>query len=188
VRRWTRWRAWHDASHASDLATWREAQDLGRSAGPKKVLLAALAAGREELLAAAALVPSEERASRPMCGEWTLKDVLGHMADWEWLGVKGLRLMAAGDAPLVEQIADVDTWNRDHAQARREQSWKKVWNDLHEARRALLEVLGKLSQADLARSFPSPWGPEITPYGWVRVYLSHDREHAKGLREPEAES
>lgn len=177
----------HDAEHADQIAAWREAEGLKGNGGLKAVLLAALAAAREELLAAATLIPSEERASRPVCGEWTLKDVLGHVADWEWVGVEGLRQMAAGHAPQVEHIDDIDAWNQAHAEARRDQPWEVVWDDLHATRHALLEVLEGMSQAGLARSFPSPWGPETTPYRWTCVYLAHDREHAQGLSTGEGE-
>ena len=175
------WR--HDAEHAAQIAAWREAEGLGGKTGPKAVLLAALDAGRDELLAAVALVPPEERASHPVCGEWTLKDVLGHVADWEWLGVGGLRQMAAGHVPQVGHVEDIDAWNWAHVEVRRSQPWEAVWTDFHAARQALLEVLEGMSQAHLERSFPSPWGSEITPYRWVCVYLAHDREHAHGLKQ-----
>ncbi len=174
------WR--HDAEHAAQIAAWRETEGLKGKTGPKAVLLTALAAARDELLTAAALVPAEERASRPVCGEWTLKDVLGHVADWEWFGMEGLREMAAGHAPQVERIESIEDWNRAHADARRHQPWETVWADLHAARRALLEVIEEISLAELGRSFPFPWGPEGTAYRWVYVYLAHDREHAEGFR------
>jgi hypothetical protein len=145
--------------------------------------LAGLAAAREELLATSTLIPPQERASRPFCGEWTLKDVLGHVADWEWIGVKGLRDMAAGRPPQVEHIADIDAWNQVHAEARRDQPWDEVWADLHAAREALLEKLDRLGQAGLSQSFRFPWGPEGTAYQWACVFLAHDREHAEGLME-----
>jgi uncharacterized damage-inducible protein DinB/predicted RNase H-like HicB family nuclease len=173
----------HDAEHAAQIAAWRESEGLKGETGLRAVLLAALAAARDELLAAAALVPSEERASRLVCGEWTLKDVLGHVADWEWFGVDGLRQMAAGQAPQVEHIESIDAWNQAHAEARRDQPWETVWADLHATRRALLDVLEEMSQAELGRFFPFPWGPEGTPYQWVCVYFRHDREHAHGLRQ-----
>jgi len=58
------WR--HDAEHAAQISAWREAEGLKGKTGPKAILLAALAAGREELLAAVTLVPVEERESRPI--------------------------------------------------------------------------------------------------------------------------
>jgi uncharacterized damage-inducible protein DinB len=141
-----------------------------------------LAAAREELVAAAGRIAPEERASCLVCGVWTLKDVLGHIADWEWLGVEGLRDMAAGRSPQVEHVADIDAWNQVHADARREQSWEEVWADFHAARKAFLEVLDGMSEADLdQRVFAFPWGAEGTPRRWVRVYVDHDREHARGM-------
>ncbi len=173
------WR--HDAEHAAQISAWREAKGLKRIIGPKVVLLAALAAARDALLAATALVPSEERASRPVCGEWTLKDVLGHVADWEWLGVEGLRQMAAGHPLQVDYDGDEEAWNKAHAAARRDQPWQAAWADFQAARRVLLDVLEGMCQADLDRSFPNQWGSESTPYHWVCSWLTHDREHAEGL-------
>jgi uncharacterized damage-inducible protein DinB/predicted RNase H-like HicB family nuclease len=173
----------HDAHHAERIADWRKAAGLGGQVGSKAVLLAALAAAREQLLASAARVPMDRRASHPVCGIWTLQDVLGHLADWESFGVKGLRQMAAGQAPQVEHIQDIEAWNRAHAAARHGQSWEVVWSNLHETRRALVGVLEGMSQADLGRRYPFPWGAEGTPYRWVRVYLDHDRAHARGLIE-----
>jgi len=179
---WAEWRARHDAAHAADLVAWWERRGLERGVGPRQILLVGLAAARDELLAAVALVPPEERASRPVCGEWTLKDVLGHVADWEWVGVEGLRHMAAGRSPQVEHIESIDAWNRAHAEARRGKAWEDVGADLHAARDALLEILNGMSQADLARSFIFPWGSEGAAYQWVCVFLAHDREHAEGLQ------
>jgi hypothetical protein len=111
------------------------------------------------------------------------KDVLAHVADWEWLGAEGLRDMAAGRPPQVEHVKDIEAWNQAHAEARRDQPWDEVWADFHAARKALLKALEGMSQADLARSFPFPWGAKGTAYWWVCVYIAHDREHAEGLRE-----
>ncbi len=108
--------------------------------------------------------------------------MLGHTADWEWVGVEGLRHMAAGQSPQVEHIKDIDAWNRVHAKARHDQPWEMVRSDLHAARDALLEALERMSQTDLVQSFAFPWGPEGTSYQWVCVYLAHDRGHAQDLR------
>jgi uncharacterized damage-inducible protein DinB/predicted RNase H-like HicB family nuclease len=172
----------HDAEHATQIAAWRKAEALKGTVGPKGVLLAALAAGREELLAAVALVPSEEWTSRSVCGEWTLKDVLGHVADWERLCVDGLRQMTACHSLQVDYDGDLEAWNQAHVKARHDQPWETVWAHFQAARKALLEVLEEMSPVDLARRFPSPWDAEDTPYRWACVCLAHDREHAQDLR------
>ncbi len=172
----------HDAEHAAQIAAWREAEGGDGGIGPKEVLLVALEAAREELLAAADLVPPEERASLPVCGNWTLKDVLGHVADWDRLCVEGLRQVVAGRVPQIEHVEDLEVWNQDHVEARRDELWEVVWVDCHITRAALLEILEEMDQADLARFFPSPWEPESTPYDWVHAFLAHDRGHARDLR------
>ena len=182
VCQWTQWRAWHDAAHAGEVADWREERGLARVSGPKPVLAAALDAARQELLTAATLVPPEERASRQVCGVWTTKDVLGHIADWEWVGVEGLRQMAAGQAPLVEHIADIEAWNQAHYEVRRDQPWEEVWADLHAAREALLEVLNGMGQDALSQSHLFPWGQQGTAHRWASVFVEHDRSHARDLR------
>jgi predicted RNase H-like HicB family nuclease/uncharacterized damage-inducible protein DinB len=171
----------HDAAHATELAAWRELEGLQRQVGSKVVLAAAMAAARDELLAAAALVPKDAQDSWPVCGEWTVKDLLGHVADWEWFGAEGLRQMADGQAPDVEPIGDLDAWNAAHVKARRGQAWDAVCEDFHAARRALLEALEATGEAELAHVFPFPWGPQGTPYQWVTVYFGHDREHARDV-------
>ncbi len=166
--------------HAADLAAWRAG--LVEGTAPSAVVLrAALAAARGELLAGADLILAGE-AGRPVCGTWTLKDVIGHMVDWELVGVEGLRDMAAGRAPQVEEITNIDAWNELHVNARRGQSWEVLWADLHRTRHTLLEILEGMDGEALGCSFRFPWGQEGSAYQWLRVFVSHDREHAAGLR------
>ena len=184
-RLWTQWRAYHDAEHAGNVTAWRktlgeQAQVTWHEVGPRSVLRASLRAHREALLALIALVPPGERNTRPISGLWTLRDVVGHLADWEGLCVEVLRQMAAGEAIKVDYDGDVDAWNAAHAAARQGQSWDAVWADFEAARRAILAVLDGLSDADLNTSRDGDWGG--TPYRWAYVCVDHDQEHMADLR------
>lgn len=172
----------HDAEHAQQIASWRKAMGVTGETGCKTVLLAALDAARCELLAASDLVPEGEWHWNRVCGEWTLKDLLGHIADWECFGAEGLRLMAEGQPPEVELVESIDAWNLVHVKARREQPWESVWADLHTIRRSLRTILEGMEEVALVQRFPFPWGPEGTPYQWVTVFVVHDREHAGDVR------
>jgi len=178
---WAQRRAWHDADHKRQPHNWRESAGIKNVPGPQCVLLAALAAGRAELLAWAALVPEPERASRRVCGQWTLQDVLGHVADWELFVVEGLRQMAAGEVAGTGYSGDEEAWNWDHVRARRGQPWETIWGDFVAARQKLLAALQGLDDAALARPVPSRWSAEDSAYMWARICLAHDREHAEGL-------
>ncbi|MEK9165142.1 MAG: DinB family protein, partial [Chloroflexota bacterium] len=184
IRLRTIWRHKHDAEHIVEWNKWRKKNKLKIGIGPKSLLLAALEAARDDLLATTALLPPDERDTRPLVGKWTLKDVMGHVADWEWQCVKGLRDVARGRDPNIDIASDSDTdrVNKAMAKARRGQSWDEVWDDLFAARRALLRVLDKMTQETLSRPFVSPWRAGDTAYRWVRGWMSHDLEHAAEIR------
>jgi hypothetical protein len=176
------WRGWHDLNHATQLIAWRQAQGATHRAGSKRVLRVALDAGRAALLSLADLIPPEERASRLLVGPWTLKDVLGHIADWERLSLETARHMAAGKIPPVDYPANVDAWNQEHVAGRRDQPWETIRADLEAARQALSAFLEAANEADLNRPAPNRWGPVDTAYNWVYACLDHDLEHIADLR------
>jgi uncharacterized damage-inducible protein DinB/predicted RNase H-like HicB family nuclease len=161
----------HEREHTAQV---REVLELRRGA-----LFASLQAAREELLAAVSCLAPDSPVL--VCGEWTARDVLGHLADWEWFGVEGLRLMARGEAPLVEPVTNLDAWNREHVAARRNEPWDVVLQDLHAARQALLDALQAMEPRLLGERMPFPWGGEGTAVDWLAVYPGHDREHAVEL-------
>ena len=49
----------------------------------KAVMLAALQAAEIELLQTIAVIATTDADQRPVCGIWTLQDLLGHLADWD---------------------------------------------------------------------------------------------------------
>jgi uncharacterized damage-inducible protein DinB len=178
---WARRRYRHDDRHTKDLLAWRARVKPVPAAGPKRILQAALESGRQEMLATAALVPARQRQTRQLCGVWTLKDVLGHVADWEWYGVEKLEGPRSRRS-LAIRFRGIQRWNEAHAAARKEQSWDQVWSDFQAARLALGQMLEKMSQEDLAQPFAVPWSKEWTVYRWLHLWLHHEREHAADLR------
>jgi hypothetical protein len=179
---WCQRRMWHDANHAADLRQWREAAGVKKQVGPKVVLEAGLLAGRVALLAWTALMPEADRTTRLVCGEWTLKDVWGHIADWERFSMDALADMAAGRVAGLSFSGDETAWNREHAAARRDQPWDAVWADAMETRQALLAALAQIDDAGLNQPARSRWSEDDRPYWWFHICMEHDLEHAAGLR------
>jgi hypothetical protein len=182
--RWLEMMVEHDQEHTASIVAWRRAAGLtAHRVGPGCVLLAALEAAREELLAWAGLVPGAARDIKPVCGEWTLRDVLGHITDWELFGLDCLASKAAGRVAGLAYNGEELEWNTVHAAARQGQSWEAMWADLMATRLQLNAAVSALDDADLVRPAPSAWDPQDTAYAWVRICVDHDREHAAGLRE-----
>ena len=177
------WRARHDAIHTEPIRAWRDAHSSSCSHGPRSVLRAAMDAARSDLLRQIDCIPIDERDTRPIMGDWTLKDVLGHIADWDLYALKALR--AIRESRLLPYVAEsnVDEVNAQQVAARREQTWDQVWADLQSVRAKLINNLADWYDEQLARpvDYPFDWGR--TAYGWFAGQTSeHDREHADALR------
>ena len=183
VWEFAQWGARHDAVHTEPIRAWRDAHSSSCSRGPRSVLLAAMDAARSDLLRQIDRIPTNERDTRHIMGDWTLKDVLGHIADWDLYALKALRaIRESGPLPYVAESA-VDEVNAQQVAARREQTWDQAWADLKNVRAKVINALGDWYDEQLARpaDYPSDWGR--TAYGWfVSQTAEHDREHADALR------
>lgn len=118
-----------------------------------------------------------------MSSVWTLKDLLGHLADWERVDVEGLRDMAPGRPPDAEEVTDIDGWNHERVEARRSQPWDDTWADLHDTRAELIHILQGMVQERLHRRYRFPWGAEGTANDWLTAFVTHDSDHARDSRE-----
>ena len=184
VARWIEICIEHDAEHAAHLREWRTtlgeaAQETWHSSGPGSVLAAALLARREALLAHMAFVPPKEQETRPVVGSWTLKDLAGHVADWEVQGLVFVRAILAREDPVTEPEWNLDRWNAEKAAARAGEPWEETWADLLAARRDVLALLRTLDDDALNTPFEGPLGG--TPYNWFYMVIDHDRAHSEDL-------
>ena len=185
IRTWARWRFLHDMDHAAELKTWRSNQprETVQQAGPKSVLRAIFNATRKEFLTLVDLIPADERTTRPVCGVWGIKDLVGHLTDWERVGVDGLRQLADGQTPEFDyEITDFNAFNNANAAARADQSWDRVWADFTTTRQDLTDLFDQLPDETLSRPTPTPWGGTIPTYLWVMVWAGHEHEHAVDVR------
>ena len=185
-RDWFIGRHQHDTHHAQELETWRKTLPLPRKRqiGPKLILRAILKAARQEFLALVDLVPAAKRDTRPVCGDWTLKDLIGHLADWEQLIVDGLHQLLLGQQPqFPAPIHDFATFDEAHVATRRRQSWPHVWREFNQTRQALDDVLQTFPEPFLGHTLVTPWGKTMPAYFWLTICFGHDHEHALDVRQ-----
>jgi len=184
--KWVRWRWRHDTEHTADLARWRAGyppNDQELRVIHRALIRPILSLSRGELLALAATVPPDELETRPVEGDWTLKQVLGHLSDYERLGVLALREVAAGREPAYERTIEAfERFNEERGAAWRQTPWAEVWAQVVAARRALLDVAATLDDDALVRPFTSPWLTTTTACGYLLDMAGHEQEHADALR------
>lgn len=185
IQEWADWRWQHDAHHAQALREWRGklSREQKRQVGPIDLLRAYLKATRKEFLTLVDMIPAAQRDVLPVCGIWTIKDLVGHITDWESVGLAGLRQLAARLTPKFdEQIDDFDEWNNAHASARRDQPWDFVRQAFEETRDEMMSLLDEVINEVWQRPFSSPWGSDINGYFWMVVWADHEQEHAADVR------
>ncbi len=183
---WTRLRYKHDEEHATQLGRWRtKARLTGDSKPPasKIVLRPFLQASRQEFMSLATLIPADARNTRPVCGVWTLRDVVGHLTAYEFMGVTALRDLALGSSPQFEKtIRNFDIFNEAQVLAKQAVSWNQILEEYRAVRKALSALLENLSDEQLQRPFVAPWGSAINGYQFVFGLAIHEQEHAADLR------
>ena len=185
-RSWATWSYRHDAEHAAEIARWRQTQpplDPSRRVIHRALLRLLLGLSQQEFLTLAALLPADERETRPLDGEWTLKQIIGHLVDYERLGIIALKAVAAEREPAYDElIPDFDAFNNSRGPVWAVMSWNEVWAHYRATRRALLLITETLPDTALARPFAAPWMEMTTPCGFLLDMAQHQREHASALR------
>jgi uncharacterized protein (TIGR03083 family) len=127
---------------------------------------------RKELLAAVdGLKP--DQMTVPMLGDWSVKDILAHVASWEEFALPDLRRAAKGRMPALASFreAEVDDWNRALMSLRRNFPLDQVMGELEEYREATMAALDAVPDERFGQ-FPSIM---------AQITVRHDRDHAADI-------
>ncbi len=136
---------------------------------------------RERLDVAVARLRDEDYGRSVGADDWTVRDVLNHVAAWDEVAATTVRELAAG-IPPTRYIQDVDAFNAQAVAAGRGRSPAECRAAVAAARRSFL--------AELDRASPEAWTREMTESeGRARVsipivcnvWTRHDEEHAAEL-------
>lgn len=141
---------------------------------------------------------SEDDLCAPgVVGEWSIKDVLAHLAEWHRMCLGWYRAGAAGEVPKTP--SERYTWkqtpqlNDEIWQKHRNDSLDRVKSELEGTHVETLDVIGQISNADLFESRPYAWTKSTTlgayfvsatgsHYDWAR------KEIRRGLKKRQAQA
>ena len=117
----------------------------------KQELLKVIQKEREALEAALAGLTPEQMTAPGVMGEWSVKDILGHMALWESRLVTFLYSNERGVPPkMLHGQAEVDKVNAESYAEQHERPLDRVLADYHAVHAQLLKRLDKLTDRDLS--------------------------------------
>jgi uncharacterized damage-inducible protein DinB len=125
-------------------------------------------------------------------GDWSVKDILAHVANAELINVKFARLMLEQDTPKqLEAVAadypdytgtfELDRFNAYMADKLRAEPLAGVMQTLNQARLATYEWLETLTPEQLERTGQhAAWG-EQTVRGMIKILILHDKMHTQQI-------
>jgi uncharacterized damage-inducible protein DinB len=150
-------------------------------------VLARLAESRQTLLAAIEGLSQESMARERVDGEWTAKDILGHIASWDEVTVDALSSIVAHEPSAVEVISDIDAWNAAQVARKRPDPQSVILDRLAAARGEFLALAAQALLEQWEETSTWPWGGRDTLTEAIAGLAHHEREHAGAIqrwREP----
>lgn len=126
---------------------------------------------------------------RPFIGDWSLKDIVGHINSWESEVVSGFHDLKKGESPeLLHFKADrIHEWNQDHVENKRTISFWSIYEQFQAGRERLLHEIADVPDEDLSTE-------GSIHNRLVRSVIDHERDHwhqiaarlagMAGVREP----
>ena len=126
-------------------------------------------------------VPDEEIAQPGVVEEWSVKDIVGHIAFWADRGAATLRASNAGSFEgLVwgEGETWVDDWNERESQVRKDKPYTEIrgeWLKAHEAARQALEGASD-------ETLDAPFRGHTVADFYIGDTYTHYKEHAEQIK------
>jgi hypothetical protein len=144
-----------------------------------KTLIAKLEQSRARLNAVLDKISPQEE----IYPSWKLKQLLDHITGWDELTAQTLRQYLTGEP--TDQVAKrgIDQYNADSIATRKSLTLQESRQAYEQSRQAVLQVIGKIPASMLTQKFRAPWGGNCTVSSVVKIFASHELEHARHLEE-----
>ena len=101
----------------------------------------------ERTLESAMKVPADRRDEPGVCGDWSLKDLMGHLTYWDSVNRYEMETEQAGGT-IISDDRDDDTINAEQAEARKDWSWDQIMAEVIDNRDARVELHKRPSRYD----------------------------------------
>ncbi len=149
-------------------------------------ILVQLRDARLELEEALAGVAPDHLHRPGALGDWSIRDILVHIAGWDRASHQALARVVSEDNPVFERYqgtaSDWQEWNERFLAERPGISVEQALADVRSERQALLALVSPLSDEQLQRRARMPWDFNLSVAEVLAVQAHHDREHAAHIR------
>lgn len=115
--------------------------------------------------------------------DWTIREILIHIAGWDEVGTSTLRAHITGDPPAPIEIQDIDTYNNYLVTSHEALTFEEVLRYWRRARREMVDALEQMPPEKLQERAEFPWGETGSITRLVSILDEHEREHAAEILE-----
>lgn len=114
---------------------------------------------------------------------WKSKQVMDHIAGWDELVYTTLQAYSQGKTPPSMREKGVEEYNAASVSDRKALSTEQSRQAYEEARAKVLQSLRELPPEVVDREYPAPWGGTCTIPGIMKIFVSHELEHARQIEQ-----
>ncbi|HEY0070681.1 MAG TPA: DinB family protein, partial [Chloroflexia bacterium] len=117
----------------------------------RQMLAGQLQDGRERLVNSYAGLTDEEMLEPGVAGDWSVRDVLAHVAGWDRAQTEAYRLMLRGERPALLDLDEEgnEAFNLETHERMKDLSMQEVITELFAAREEMVEVLREVDNVAL---------------------------------------
>lgn len=151
----------------------------------RQMLAGQLQDARERLMQSFAGLSDEQMQEPGVHGDWSVRDILAHVAAWDRATTAAYRAMIAGERPPFLDLDEegMEAFNQEHHQATLGASVDEVVSELLAAREEMLELLRGIDNRVLFAPAPGDTNAEMSIAACINVTISIDEENAEMIEE-----
>ena len=131
-------------------------------------------------------ISDDDIATARVIEEWTIKDLMGHIAMWQQVAVKFVNEYLQDGLPKslgLKDDAAVNAYNERGWQSRRALPLAHVRAEFDAAFRDLVAAVEKLGDVQLSAPLPAPWEQGTTLERLIAINsYEHDSEHTAQIQ------
>ena len=147
-------------------------------------LLDQLIGAQEELSQSLEGINEAELRNVPAEGEWSVAEIVGHVAELQPFWMRKVPLMTSEDNPYAGRTPEEEQQRLVDVAAAREMPWPELQRSLHEANLKVLRSVLELRVPQLSRSGRWSEGVTLTVQQMVEQrIIGHLQAHAKQIQE-----
>lgn len=151
----------------------------------RQMLAGQLHDARERLLASFAGLTEDEMMQPGVAGEWSVRDLLAHLASWDRETTATYRGMLRGERlPFLDLDEEgIQAFNDKHYAQWKENSIDQSVSELQAAREEMLALLRNVDNSVLFAPAPGDEQADFSIAACIPISVNHDEEHAEMIEE-----